>query len=341
MKALVYKGPKQLEIEQRPVPAPKEGELLLKVKACGICGSDVHGYLGLTGRRIAPMVMGHEFSAEVVGLGTGLKLGFTEGDRVAVQPCVSCGECEYCLSGSNNLCESRKFMGAMDYDGAFTEYLCVPEHLAFRLPDELSYSTGALIEAFAVSYAGVKKLGDISGKNIVIIGGGTIGLLALVAAKAQNPAKVLVSDLSPLRLEAAKKLGADVALDPKGKDFEAEVRAAFGGNLADFSVEAVGITPTVTQAISALKPGGTCVWIGNSAKTVEINMQSVVTRALNVKGTYIYSHSEFGEAIEFIREHKPDFSALISSEVSLDEAPEMFRELAEHTEKYLKCVVKY
>ncbi|WRS27539.1 galactitol-1-phosphate 5-dehydrogenase [Oscillospiraceae bacterium MB08-C2-2] len=341
MKALVYKGPKQLEIEQRPVPVPKDGELLLKIKACGICGSDIHGYLGLTGRRIAPMVMGHEFSAEVVGLGTGLKLGFAEGDRVSVQPCVSCGECDYCLAGDNNLCESREFMGAMDYDGAFVEYLCVPERLAFKLPDELSYNTGALIEALAVSYAGVKKLGDISGKTVAIIGGGTIGLLALVAVKAGNPAKILLSDLSPLRLEAAKKLGADVVLDPRGQDFAAEVRSAFDGKLADVSIEAVGATPTVEQAIAVLKPGGTSVWIGNSAKTVEVNMQSVVTRALNIKGTYIYSHAEFGEAIEFIRANNPDLSALVSREVSLDDAAAMFQELADHSEKYLKCVVTF
>ena len=152
MKALMYQGPKQLAIVDVPMPVPKAGELLLKIKACGICGSDVHGYLGLTGRRTAPMVMGHEFSAEVAGLGEKTTRGFKEGDRVSIQPCISCWACAKCEEGYNNVCETRDFIGAMDYDGAMQEYMCVPEKLAYRLPDDMSYNEGALIEALAVSY---------------------------------------------------------------------------------------------------------------------------------------------------------------------------------------------
>lgn len=341
MKALMYQGPKQLEVVEIEKPEPKAGELLLKIKACGICGSDVHGYLGITGRRTAPMVMGHEFSAEVAGLGEGLTRNFKLGDRVSIQPCISCWECEKCKEGYNNVCEKRDFIGAMDVNGALQEYMCVPEKLAYKLPEDLSYNEGALIEALAVSYSGVKKAGDLKGKNVVIIGGGTIGQLALVAAKVQQPKKIVLSDLSEFRLATAKKLGADVTINPKDKDFAAEIRKAFDGEQADVAVECVGIGPTVAQALDSLKPQGVCVWIGNSAKDIQVNMQQVVTRELRIRGSYIYTHEEFGETIEFIHKNKLDLGTLVSKEISLEEAPQMFEDLTTQTEKYLKCIVTF
>ena len=341
MKALVYQGPKTLKIVDVPKPAPKKGELLLKIRACGICGSDVQGYLGVTGRRIPPMVMGHEFSAEVAGLGEGTARGFRIGDRVSVQPCISCWECGKCREGYNNVCPKRRFLGAMDCNGAMQEYLCVPEKLAYRLPDDMSYSVGALIEPLAVAYSGVKKAGEIAGKNVVIVGGGTIGQLVLKVVRTKNPRRIVLSDLSDFRLETAKKLGADVTVNPKGGKFGEEVLNAFQGEPADVSIEAVGISPTVGQALEALKPQGTCVWIGNNAKMIEVAMQSVVTRELKIFGSYIYTHEEFGEAIDFIHDSRLDLSAFVSKELPLEEAPQMFEDLTVQTEKYLKCIIKF
>ena len=341
VKALMYTGVKKLEIVDLPNPEPKEGELLLKVKSCGICGSDVHGWLGLTGRRIAPMVMGHEFSAEVVGFGKGCSNKFSLGDLVTIQPCISCGECDYCRKGSNNLCTGRKFLGAMDFNGALQEYLCVPEKIAFALPSSMSHQVGSLIEAFAVSYSAVKKAGDLSGKNVVIIGGGTIGLMALAAVKVQNPNKILLTDLSALRLKTAKKMGADEVLNPINKNFLEEVKKAFNGKLADVSIEAVGVGATVAQSLEALAPQGCSIWIGNSSKMVEVDMQSIVTQELKIYGSYIYSHEEFGESIKFIEEHKLDLEKFISNEITFSEAQGMFESLATDTEKFLKCVVTF
>jgi len=341
MKALVYLGNKTLSVMDVPEPVAKKGELLLKIKACGICGSDVHGWLGLTGRRIPPMVMGHEFSAEVVGLGEGCSGRFNLGDIVTVQPCISCGVCVYCLSKNNNLCPSRKLFGTMDFNGAFQEYLAVPEVLAFHLPSNISYSVGALTEALAVSYSGIKKAGDLSNKNVVIIGAGTIGLLALAVVKTQNPNSVIVTDLSTSRLEMAKKLGADVVLNPSNINIAKEVSSVFGDKLADVTIEAVGVGATALQSIESLAPMGKSVWIGNSAKNVEIDMQSIVTRGLCVLGSYIYTHEEFGESVQLIQELNQNLDMFISSEVSLIESPGIFEELARDTEKYLKCVVKF
>ncbi len=341
MKALMYQGPKILKIIDMPQPIPKKGEILLKIKACGICGSDVHGYLGITGRRLEPMIMGHEFSAEIVGLGEDTKLGFKIGDRVTIQPCLSCWECDKCKEGYNNVCEHRNFMGAMDYNGALVEYMCVPEKQAYKLPKDMSYSVGALIEALAVAYSGVKKAGNLEGKNVVIIGGGTIGQLILLCAKAQSPKKIILSDLSEFRLLTAKKLGADDTINPGVGNFEEEVRDAFGGEKADVAIEAVGIGATVSQALDSLKSQGICVWVGNSAKTVEVNMQQIVTGEIKIFGSYLYTHEEFGEAIDFIHKNKLDLSTLISKEIVLEEAPKMFEELTTQTEKYLKCIVKF
>jgi 2-desacetyl-2-hydroxyethyl bacteriochlorophyllide A dehydrogenase len=337
----MYKGPKQLEIVDMPQPIPQRDELLIKVKACGICGSDVHGYLGITGRRIAPMIMGHEFSGEVVGLGENVRLGYKVGDRVAIQPCVSCWECVKCKEGYNNVCENRNFMGAMDYNGAMVEYICVPEKQVYRLPQDMSYSVGALIEALAVAYSGVKKAGNLEGKNVVIIGGGTIGQLVLMCAKVQRPKKIILSDLSDNRLSIANTLGADVTINPRGKDFSEEVYKAFDGEKADVSIEAVGIGATVSQALDSLKSQGTCVLIGNSAKVIEVNMQQIVTRELKIYGSYLYTHEEFGETIDFIHNNNLDLSTLISKEISLEDAPQMFEALTTQTDKYLKCIIKF
>jgi len=175
------------------------------------------------------MVMGHEFSAEVVGLGEGTSGRISVGDRVAIQPCISCWECEKCKEGYNNVCPTRNFLGVFDCNGAMQEYICVPEKLAYKLPDSMSYSIGALIEAVAVAYSGVKKAGDLTGKNVVIVGGGPIGLLVLKVVKTKNPKKVIVSDLSDSRLDIAKKMGADVTINPGKEDFIEKFEALLMG----------------------------------------------------------------------------------------------------------------
>lgn len=341
MKALVYEGPKRQRILERERPQPGQGEVLVRIRACGICGSDVHGYLGLTGRRLAPMVMGHEFAGEIAQLGPGLTRGFSVGDRVTVQPLDFCGHCVNCENGDTNACENRRYFGVLDCDGAFQEYLCVPEKLLFCLPENLSFIEGSFIEPLAVSYCGVKKAGDLRGKTVLIAGGGTIGLLALCVVKTQGAKRIIVSDLSDFRLSIAKKLGADEVIKPESGRFREQLLAANGGELVDVSIEAVGIAPTVAQALEALKSRGKCVWIGNSARMIEVNMQTVVTRALSIYGTYTFTHREFGETLDFLAKSGLDLKALVSREVSLEEAVDVFDELAASVDRYLKVVVTF
>lgn len=219
MKAIVYEGPEKLVYQDVSEVKPGTGEVKIRVKACGICGSDVHGYLGLTGRRLEPMIMGHEFAGVIVETGDGVRKA-VPGDRVAVYPVDFCGECKMCREGNVHLCMNKKAYGVLDVDGAFAEYICVPEKCCFPLKEEISWAIGSLMEPLAVAYRGVSHAGELEGKNVLLIGTGTIGLLALACVKMKNPAKILVSDLSGSRLELAKKMGADVLINPGKEDFK-------------------------------------------------------------------------------------------------------------------------
>lgn len=338
MRALRYLAPNRLEVEDLGKPVPGEGEVLLKVRAVGICGSDVHGYLGLTGRRIPPMTMGHEFSAEVEALGEKVS-GFKIGDRVIAQPINFCGECVNCKKGYTNMCLNKRFFGVLTEDGALAEYLCVPEKLLYRLPKNCSFEAGALTEPYAVGYGAVKKAGNLEGKVVLIIGAGTIGLCILQLVKLKNPAKIIMCDLSDTRLETALELGADAAVNPLKGDYLEAIASLTDGAMVDISIEAVGVQATANQSIKSLKMAGTAIWVGMSQKEMQINMQDIVVSARSVLGTFNYTHKEFGEVVAILGSGKLDTEKMISKVVSLGDAPEYFDRLHKEPDKYIKVIV--
>lgn len=338
MKALVYYGPEDLRLTEIADAKPAAGEVLVRVRACGICGSDVHGYLGITGRRIAPMVMGHEFAGAVAEVGDGVD-GLAVGERVTVQPVNFCGECDFCRQGLTNLCTHKRFLGVLDVDGALAEYVCVPAKLIYKLPPNVDYIGGAMVEPLAVAYRAVRMAPPLAGKTVLIVGAGTIGLLILQVVKEQKPARIIMTDLSDSRLAVARTIGADIVVNPAREDVGAVIGSLTDGRGADAALEAVGATPTVQQAMAALRIGGTCVWVGNSAKTITINMQEVVTRELKVTGTFIYTHAEFGEALELLARGGINLQPLISRTAPLAEGPAMFAKLAKAADDLIKVVV--
>lgn len=339
MKALRYLGERQLETQEVEKPIPQKGEVLLRVKACGICGSDVHGYLGLTGRRLPPMTMGHEFAAEVEALGEGVTK-FKIGDGVIPQPINFCGECENCKQGLTNMCLNKKFFGVLDVDGAMAEYVAVPEKLLYKLPDNISYKIGALTEPYAVAYGAVKKSGDLAGKNVLIIGAGTIGLCILQLVKLKNPAKIIVSDLSDSRLDAAKEFGADEVVNPSIEDAMAAIENYTDGHMIDVSIEAVGVQPTANQSIKCLRIGGTAVWVGMSQKEMQINMQDIVCFARKILGSFNYTHQEFGEVAEIIGSGKLNAEKLISKVIPLKETMQAMEDLHQKPDEYIKIIIE-
>lgn len=338
MKALKYIGPGKLQIKEEPVPSPKNGEVLLKIHACGICGSDVEGYLGKTGRRIPPMTMGHEFSAEVIELGPET-MHFHPGDKVIVQPINFCGYCTNCKKGLTNMCLNKHFFGVLTDNGAMAEYLAVPEKLLYTLPKSCSYKDGALAEPYAVAYGSVKKAGSLAGKDVMIIGAGMIGLCILQNVKLQAPRSIIMADLNDKRLEKAKNLGATAVINPAAGDAIERISALTDGAMIDISFEAVGVEATANLSIKALKVGGVAMWIGMSQKEMTINMQDIVCSARSVIGSFNYTHQEFGEVVALLGTGRLATDAIISGVVSLEEAPEAFEKLHNQPDNLIKIII--
>ncbi len=337
MKALVYHGPKELAWEEVPDIEIGPADVRIRVKAVGICGSDVHGYLGLTGRRNPPMIMGHEFSGVVEETGKSVS-SVAAGDRVTVQPVQFCGTCSFCAQGLTNLCREKQLFGVLSCNGAMADCIRVPEHLIYPLPEQVSYEAGALVEAAAVAYRGVKTAGSLEGKRVLVIGAGTIGLLTASIARMRGAEQVFVSDLSDSRLKTAQAMGADVVMNPRNDNLKEIVADAAGGGV-DIALEAVGITPSAQQSIELVKTGGTAVWIGNSSYMIEIPMQEVVTREIRILGSYLYTHQEFGEVLEMIGSGAMNLQPMISLSADMSEGPELFRRLAENPGDLIKVLL--
>lgn len=338
MKALVYTAPEQLQIQERPIPQPAANEVRIKISYCGICGSDVHGYLGKTGRRIPPMVMGHEFSGVIDSVG-GSVTNFSIGQPVTVEPLLFCGNCEACRSNMTNMCIDKAFLGVFSRDGAMMEYICVPQQYVVPLSKNIPLQYGAAVEALAVGYRGSKQAGDLRGKNVLIIGAGTIGLMTLIFVLRQKPAAVVVSDLSDARLKIAASFGAGT-VNPSEESISACLVEHFGQGQADVTIEVVGSNPTVRQSIDLLKNGGTSVWIGNSARIVEVPMQEIVTRELTIHGTNVYTMQEFCDVAHMLETDSLGLEKLISAIVPIEEASAYFEKLAHNPEDLVKVLIK-
>lgn len=340
MKALVYTGPGKMELFQWEKPSRKEGEVLLKVRAVGICGSDVEGYLGKTGRRIAPMIMGHEFSGEVLEVGRGSK--FRVGDKVVVQPKLYCGSCMYCQMGLSNICPNSEFLGVMSRNGAMAEYVAVGEQYVFKCGDTVTYEEASMVEPLAVAHRAVRKIdGDLADSFILVVGAGTIGLLVIQLLRQRGAKNIIASDLSDYRLEKARELGAAYTVNSGQENLRERIAEITSGRMVDYSFEAVGLNDTAVDSIDGLRIGGTAVWIGNAQKMIEINMQKIVTTELTLRGTYIYTDEDYVECIKLIEQRAVDLKSIISVETDLENGPEVFRQLAENEDgRLLKVILK-
>ena len=252
-----------MPLEERPEPVAGPGQVVVAVRASGICGSDVHGFTGSTGRRRIGVVMGHEAAGEVIATGEGMAR-LRLGDRVVLRSILPCGRCDRCLQGQPNLCLERQGLG-MQLDGAYAERVVVPEAMADPIPDALSFEDAALVEPLAVAMHAVDLAPFGPADTVAIVGAGPIGLLALLAVRRRGAGRILVTDRDPHRLELARALGADEAIDVSAGDPVERVLAATDGRGADAVLEAVGIAPTVAQSIAIARPGGTVTWVGNSA----------------------------------------------------------------------------
>lgn len=340
MKALLLSQYRLLELAEVAVPEPGLAEILIRVAACGICGSDVHGYDGSSGRRIPPIVMGHEAAGTVAGFGAEVS-GFSVGDRVTFDSTVYCGECAYCARGEINLCDRRQVLGVScgDYRraGAFAEFVSVPARIVHRLPDNLPFAEAAMLEAVAVALHAVSLVPVSSGSNALVVGAGTIGLLLQQALRVAGCSRVYVTDVDHARLQRSRELGATAAV-PAGPDIVDRILESTGGTGVDIAVEAVGNAETVNTAISSVRKGGTVVLVGNISPQVNMPLQKIVTRQIRLQGSCA-SAGEYPRAIGLMSSGAIRVGPLISAVAPLEEGPQWFERLHAREPNLMKVVL--
>ncbi|HEX9115058.1 MAG TPA: galactitol-1-phosphate 5-dehydrogenase [Anaerolineae bacterium] len=302
-----------------PDPVPGPDEVLVAVKACGICGSDVHGMDGSTGRRRPPIIMGHEAAGTIVATGANVA-GWASGERVTFDSTIYCGKCSYCRQGQINLCDNRRVLGVScaDYrqDGAFAEYVTVPQHILYRLPEALSFEHAAMAEPLSVAYHAVTRPGLPLNASAVVVGAGMIGLLVVQVLRQAGCREIIAVDLDDGRLALAQKMGATLALRSDREDVVARVQAATEGRGADASFEVVGITPTVKLAVNTVRKGGAVTLVGNVSPNVELPLQAVVTRELTLYGSCA-SRLEYPACLDLMARGAVDVRPIISASASL------------------------
>lgn len=345
MQALQLTEYRKLQLVDLPVPSPADNEVLIQVAACGICGSDVHGFDGSTGRRIPPLVMGHEAAGVIVGVGNAVRT-FTIGERVTFDSTISCGSCRFCKKGDVNLCDSREVLGVScgDYrrDGAFAEYVAVPARIVYRLPDPLSFTDAAMIEAVSVALHAVGLTAPEKGSSALVVGAGMIGLLILQSLRVAGCSNIFVTDIDAGRLELAKKLGATETIEAgaaaTSDQVTAQVRELTGGHGVDNVLEAVGTAATVRTAIASAKKNATVTLVGNLAPEVPLPLQIVVTRQLRLQGSCA-SAGEYPQAIELMASKKIDVSPMLSAVAPLAEGARWFERLYAREANLMKVVL--
>jgi L-iditol 2-dehydrogenase len=273
MKALLLTEYSHFELVDLPRPVPGADEVLIEVAACGICGSDVHGYDGASGRRIPPVVMGHEAAGTIVSIGSDVS-GFQAADRVTFDSTVYCGHCHFCLAGQVNLCDDRQvigvFCGEYRRSGAFAEYLVVPERILYRLPADFEFAEAAMLEAVAVALHAIAISPVSAGQAVLVIGAGMIGLLLLQGARAAGAAQVYVSDIDESRLQLARELRASETLCLSGDELTTRVQQLTGGRGVDVVLEAVGRSETIAAGLDCIRKGGTVTLVGNISPSVSM-----------------------------------------------------------------------
>jgi L-iditol 2-dehydrogenase len=342
MKALVLKEYKRFAYEDVPAPEPGPGEVLVAVKACGICGSDVHGMDGSTGRRRPPIIMGHEAAGTIARVGTGVS-GWGAADRVTFDSTIYCGQCEFCRRGLINLCDRRRVLGVSceDYrrDGAFAEFVAVPQHILYRLPDGLTFEQAALVEPFAIAMHAVRRSPPALNETVIVVGAGMIGLALVQALRQTGCGRLVVLDIAPERLTLAARLGATHCLNTGSEDAAKVIQDLTHGLGADVAFEAVGLSATVDLALRCVRKGGAVTLIGNVAPKVEFPLQVAVTRELTVRGSCA-SQGEYPACLDMLARGALDASPLISATAPLAEGAAWFDRLYRKESGLLKVVLK-
>jgi 2-desacetyl-2-hydroxyethyl bacteriochlorophyllide A dehydrogenase len=334
IKAAVWYGGKDIRIENVPLPKIKDDEVLLKVKAVSICGSDLHAYRGVSKRRVPPLVMGHEFSGEIAEVGRTVK-NLSIGERVVVEPIISCGSCRLCRLGRDNICENLQLVG-LHRSGAFSEYVSVPAKKCYTLPKMVSFEEASLVEPLAVAVHAVHLASLEKNEAIAIIGSGAIGLMILQVAKKGGAGKIVVLDTLDYRLALAKSLGATTTINVK-KEVPLQRILTDGG--VDTVFEAVGHQETVQQGLEMVRTGGKVIVIGMLEATMQLPILDITVKEIDLQGSYGYTSDDFQQALKLIAQGKVNVKPLITHLLPLDDIKKGFEILSQGAEDVIKVVL--
>lgn len=341
MKALVLEQYMHLAYKDVPAPTVADDEVLVRIKAAGICGSDVHGMDGSTGRRIPPLIMGHEASGVIEQTGKNVT-NWKKGDRVTFDSTIYKQDDWFTRNGMYNLSDGRMVLGVSTPDfkknGAFAELVNIPQHILYALPQNVSFIEAALVEPAAVALHAINLTSLQSSDTVVVIGSGMVGMFVIQLLKLKGCMHIIAVDTDKDRLELAKESGADFIFTPDDPAFTGQLNTISSNRGADIVIEVVGISPTVQNAITIVKKGGTVVLVGNLSPSVEIPLQRVVTKQLKLQGSCAIN-GEYPEILELISQGKLNVRSILSAEVPLAEGAEWFNRLYNKEKGLLKVIL--
>ncbi|ALS25994.1 alcohol dehydrogenase [Paenibacillus sp. 32O-W] len=341
MKAAVMHQTREIRIEEMAVPAIGPDEVLIKVMAVGICGSDLHYYAhGRIGKYVVdkPFILGHECSGDIAAVGENVRK-FRVGDRVAIEPGVTCGRCDACKSGRYNLCPDVKFLATPPYDGAFAQYIKMRQDFVFPIPDHLSYEEAALVEPFSVGLHAAVRTRLQPGSTVAIMGMGPVGLMAVAAARAYGAGTIIVTDLEQLRLEAATRLGASHAINIRERDPVEEIRRLTNGDGVDVAWETAGNPKALQAALASLRRGGKLAIVGLPAQAdIALNIPFIADNEVDIYGIFRYANV-YPRGIAFLSSGLVDASAIVTDKFPLEHTQAAMERALNHKSECLKIVV--
>jgi 2-desacetyl-2-hydroxyethyl bacteriochlorophyllide A dehydrogenase len=340
MKALVFHGPRDMRYEDVPKPVPKAGEVLVKVKAVSICGSDISGYKGGNAFRVAPLIMGHEFSGEIAELGEGV----TEvniGDRCVIETNLYCKTCPDCLNNLSNVCDNRYIIGttmpAGSYNGAMSEYVVAPAEKVIPLADHVSFNDASLAEPLSIAFRALNNSSGVKDKTVAVFGAGPIGLMSIACIKAAGAKNIIAVDLVESRLDWAVKMGATHTINAK-EDVYKYTRELTNGTGVDIVLDAAGVESTVNTGIEIIRNGGEMLLVGLASPKINIEFKHAVCKELKLIGNYLYT-TELQEALDAITAGSVDIGALVTGVYHMSEGARVFEELASGNTKDIKVIL--
>jgi (R,R)-butanediol dehydrogenase/meso-butanediol dehydrogenase/diacetyl reductase/L-iditol 2-dehydrogenase len=342
MKALVMTEYMKLELKEVPKPAlEKQNQVLVRIMAASICGSDIHGFDGSTGRREPPIIMGHEASGIIESVGATVTR-FKSGDRVTFDSTINCGNCSFCRSGFPNLCDNRRVLGVncdeYKQDGIFAEYALIEEHALYKIPDSLDYNQASLTEPASVAAHAITLNQPILGEDIAVVGSGLIGLLLIKLLRLVVSSRIFVLETDEARRDMAIKCGADFAVDPRDANLVSWIAEKTDNHMIDRVFEAVGATSSISSAIDITRKGGTIVLVGNISPKVDIPLQKIVARQLTLRGSCAIS-GEYPAVISLMASGKLEVQDLISKTAPLCEGQVWFDKLYNREDNLLKVIL--